>query len=410
MTDMEEANDDMMTTSTGMAQKQTDMEDENDDMITTLTDMVQGCEEFTARSIGECKKAIIDECKRVESDLERGCNQQKAVMAKEVDASLTTKYRDLQEKMNAGLQTMGKECEEFTARSVGECKKAIIDECNEVIDVSLTTKYRELEEKMNAGFETMSKGISALEKTIAGKDKEIDHLHWQLRHIKDIESRCKCRDLITAFINTGRIILAGQDLVFHDDPAANLTIETTTESTTDELQHTSDGESPFTVSSPRGNATSTPRHHDETMETNPSVVVLSDSYISRVIESSATNPIFTTLEELPYDLREGLMPFFKAKAVQATKEKLSDLQRAYVKYFLNRCDSTATPTVMAQSLYNNGILDRIWPLGFLPSGVQDFLKYLKQRIKNEQGQKRLKTLSESQSKRLKTLTNASAEK
>ena len=87
-----------------------------------------------------------------------------------------------------------------------------------------------------------------------------------------------------------------------------------------------------------------------------------------------------------------------------TNEKLTKLQLGYVKYIMNRPENKGlSPSVLARQCIQRGIVHQIWTPQFVPPGVQDIYKYLHQRMRNLNYQKRagkLTLLAKSQAARL----------
>ena len=73
----------------------------------------------------------------------------------------------------------------------------------------------------------------------------------------------------------------------------------------------------------------------------------------------------------------------------AIKEKMNDVQLAYIRYYLeDETSDKAKASEKAKDLVQKGVQNNIWGHDFFPSGVMDFYPYMKQKIKNYRNRKK----------------------
>ena len=249
-----------------------------------------------------------------------------------------------------------------------------------------------------------------MEERMKGKDEEIDRLKS--------ERVCKCKDLFDSFVTVGNMVFSGSTLMYLDETGNQQTVTSladsvencavSSEPTLDTSVSTLD--SSLVSSTPVMEASSNISISDNLSRVIVEPLLSNTSLLSK----QQVNTSVHTLDELPESLRDSLRAFYGPKSPAVTNEKLTDLQRAYVKYIRSRPENLRlSPSVLARKCLNMGISDRIWAPSFRPPGVQDFYKYLHQRMRNLQTQERvckLHTLANTQKARLEEALEPKAKK
>lgn len=94
--------------------------------------------------------------------------------------------------------------------------------------------------------------------------------------------------------------------------------------------------------------------------------------------------IITNLDDLNDRIKDYISPYFLVDAM-ASKDKLNNIQRAFVKAKANEVVTTRGPinTSFIRQVISEGEEEHIWPSDFSPSPDVDFEKYMLYRIKNE---------------------------
>lgn len=326
----------------------------------------------------------------------------------------------LEEGVITTVQTLIQECEKFVVHSLAvERKKALEgseqldktmkDACAKISQTSeemvnksrraLSSEMRELENRFLLRDKNFEKMLEEKDKIIEANRRELDLLKASLAS----KSECKCKDLFIGYVKSGAHVF-GKDVLTSDtfktmpcseDSVGNIRINQKKES----------------ASSPQ--ETSMTKSTVPYSESQVTPLTLADNSEPQMQPKVRMGPLFQkqertivqTLEEIPDCLREAVGVFYKDTPL-ATNEKLSCLQKAYLRYFLSICDVNRSVHDKAVMLKANGIRDGIWSRTFCPPDSKCFVIYLKQRIKNEIMQKKmqlLRSMSSTQQSRLKKM-------
>ncbi|MCG7880803.1 MAG: hypothetical protein N0E59_20290 [Candidatus Thiodiazotropha taylori] len=307
------------------------------------------------------------------------------------------------------------ELEDLEDQDLVETVTKMINGCEAFVTAGCTGMKIEIREQYE-------KSVAEMEEKLKERDSQIDQLfkrinkmeeqmNSQAEEIERVKSRqvcsCKCKELFCGFVTVGNAVFSGAQTLVYVDDATNQQNTTGGIQGAAELESTLDQSttlSSFTSSTPIEVASSS-------CDNQPRVIVEPlPSYTSQLCKL----PVYTsvqTLDELPEILRRGLEEFYAPRSPAVTNEKLTDLQRAYVLYIRNKPENSGlNPSALAKKCLDMGITDRIWTPTFKPPGVQDFYKYLHQRMRNLQSQSRmgkLQSLAATQAKRLSEMCGPS---
>lgn len=294
----------------------------------------------------------------------------------EMSAEEELESDDIESNLVETVTKMIRGCEDFVIAGCTGMKREIRDQCEKAV--------AEMEEKLkerDTQIDELFKRLNEMEDQMKGKDEEIERLKSGRTCI------CKCKALFDGFVTVGNAVFSGSTVVYVDETAnqqnTNLTegreCAMASEATLDQATAFPS----FTSSTPIAGASSI-------CDNQPRVIV---EPLQSDTSQFCKPPMYTsvqTIDELPESLRSELEEFYGQKSPTVTNEKLTDLQRAYVKYIRNKPENRGlNPSSMAKKCLNMGISDRIWTPTFKPPGVQDFYKYLHQRMRNLQTQSRI---------------------
>ena len=83
---------------------------------------------------------------------------------------------------------------------------------------------------------------------------------------------------------------------------------------------------------------------------------------------------FKALDEVPEDLRGKLAGYHTKRSAYAKNEKRTDSQKAFLRYYLEaEANEKSSINEKTHECIVKGVRNRIWPDGFVLSGVSDFL-------------------------------------
>ena len=287
------------------------------------------------------------------------------------------------------LTTMVTGCEHFVTAAIVGIQGDVRTQCEKTVS--------ELEDKLakrDGQIEAINRQLADLERRLAAREEEIEGLKRN--------TPCKCKELFENFVTCGNAVFSGQTLLFVTNPPD-------TAPTNSAASATVWPESTFGTSVVDSvsfdSTTSTPLTANLLGDYNPRVIVEPMPSFSSIFGDQGTRPVMMeTLEDLPAELRTEVSKYTSARSPATTNEKLTELQIGYVKYIMNRPENKGmSPSSLARQCIQRGIIDKIWTPQFVPPGVQDFYKYLHQRMRNLNQQRRagkLTSMAKSQAERL----------
>lgn len=407
-----------------MSDSEMDRSDTDEDVTGVVVRLVKGCEDFVTQRLIDFENKMNENCSKILAEGQARVEEK----LKTSDDRMMTRFNDIGEMVNAKDTEIDSQKNEIKTlkREMKELKSANdkkIEDC-----VRKLKTLAELENK-----------VQEQETEIERQTREIQNLNHELKQSKDKEP-CRCQDLYEAYVTAGKVVFSDRKLVLIDSPLntsetemLNVDVSTPLVCGTATFPSTAPIDSGRVVAE-RISSDSTPRVIVERlstpavfqdasfsgttgcsiaapMEISPTAIEegmasIQPSVCSRLfgVQGLETSPIYTDIEELPEEMRNKVNQYFEKRSTQATKEKLSDLQRAYIRWFLASEEMKGISLgASARQLLDKGVSDRIWTSTYCPAGCADFHKYLKQRIKNERAQMKisgLKRLAETQQERL----------
>ena len=91
--------------------------------------------------------------------------------------------------------------------------------------------------------------------------------------------------------------------------------------------------------------------------------------------------ILQTFNDVPLELRQKIEGYQVKISSMAIKEKMNDVQLAYIRYYLENETSDKVKTLeKAKVLIQKGVQNNFWAHDFCPSGAMDFYPYMKQKL------------------------------
>ena len=256
----------------------------------------------------------------------------------------------------------------------------------------------------------VNRNIADMKVILKGQEREITNLREEVEKLKQ-RKPCMCKDLFEATVAAGKMVLCGCTIDFRSS-----LLETSERNEVHTLDDTTSMSGLDTSASIQGTSFSCLEEECMTPATgtaSPKVIVermpsasfqplITQTLLCEVSERcTGTSSTYHDIDELPDEMRAAILPHLGQRNPMATKELLSQLQVAYIRYFLLTADKSQKDE--AQRLYSKGVKYRIWSASFLPEGTTDFIKYLRQRIKNERvrlSSKGLKRMVDTQKERL----------
>ncbi|XP_062574289.1 uncharacterized protein LOC134236129 [Saccostrea cucullata] len=100
-------------------------------------------------------------------------------------------------------------------------------------------------------------------------------------------------------------------------------------------------------------------------------------------EEEEEEEVALSVDDLKEDMREKVEEVLEGITYRPEKEKVSQLQLAYIHYWVG-VQETNTPTKLVdiQKLIEEGVRDRIWAPEWKPDIKGDFALYLQEKVKN----------------------------
>ena len=300
---------------------------------------------------------------------------------------------------------------------------AVIGLTNEIEEKSKLNaeRFEQCLKERDAKISELTKRLDQFEDVLSKKDEEINRLRDVVSKKAEEINPCRCKELFNQMVTAGTMFFQGSTLMLVGDSnnqSMNVSDTVLTETTTSvsELQSVSEPTSAESMVPDQDLiTTSTPiPDFNVVSDSQPRVLVEPVNLLAAYSKSISCTQTAETLADLPGALRTDVEKFFKPKTPEMTNDLLTDLQRAYVKYFIEKPENRAlSPSALAKTCISKGISDSIWTAKFSPPGVSDFYKYLHQRIRNIRSgnqarsgrSSRLRKLQKSQASRLEEMCN-----
>ena len=297
--------------------------------------------------------------------------------------------------------------------------KTLIHGCENFVRTRLTSLQEQhksetdaIKQRLNV-LEEQEEDIQGLRKRIKILEEDNDSLHKENKALSDrLEAtpNCKCRELFQCYKSVG-------EKVFAEGKESSPTLAGPTAQQIDTEIFTASHLTTSTISSDMADD-NVSQQIDTSYPDNSDTVTVEkfQALKDRVLPSKSANEpviticstpkstpiVYTSLDEVPEDFRADLQRFYKRRSSCATKERLNDLQRAFIAYTIDN-NSSLTPTRIADKCIGNGVYRRMWNKNFCPPDVKgDFRKYLVNKIKNMMTRKAFQDDVLSQASRLDT--------
>ena len=292
----------------------------------------------------------------------------------------------------------------------GQCEKFVVDHLDMMEKKIETTVCERCDGKVKAVRDSLGESLREKETVIEQNRQEIERLKAMVELLTQREV-CKCKELFEKIMSVGQLVLANEQLLILDSNSAipvqpavgadDAPLDEQVEQEEQGQQVAQEARDAEQAADAQGQQVA--QEVREAEQAADAIRIVDDDEATGGIADTC----YLTIDEVPNDLRGRIEGYHSRRSVYAINEKLTDLQRAFLKYFLDtQLNEKSTAAEKTNACIEQGIKYRIWSPNFRPSGVTDFHSYLKQRIKNYTTRQKISSLkseAETQQMRLEDL-------